>query len=54
MEIVKYLRDKCYCFDNPKRKLNETICNKECTGDSLFKCGSSTQYYFKSVYGTGR
>ena len=44
----------CYCFDNPKRKLDESICNKTCAGHSSFKCGSSSQYYIKSVYGTGR
>ena len=47
-------RDFCYCFEIPGKKINESYCNNNCTGDSLSKCGSSNKILNKSVYGTGR
>ena len=47
-------RDNCYCFEIPGRKMNESYCNKICTGDSQSKCGSSNKILNKSVYGTGK
>ena len=49
-----YDRDYCYCFEIPGKKINESDCDKICTGDSQTKCGSSNNSLKKSIYGTGK
>ena len=44
-------RDYCFCFEFPGRKMNESYCNKICTGDSTLKCGSEDDN-IASVYRT--
>ena len=49
----------CYCGNAPGKKVDDSFCNKPCSGDSSKICGGSTSCSYcsngyESVYGTGR
>ena len=52
--VYDNFRDYCSCFEIPGKKVNESDCDKICTGDSQSKCGSSYNSLKKSIYGTGK
>ena len=52
--VYDNFRDYCSCFEIPGKKINESDCDRICTGDSHSKCGSSINSLKKSIYGTGK
>lgn len=45
-------RDRCYCSNTPGNLVDESKCNRACTGFQSEKCGGGTLFF--SLMGTGR
>ena len=45
---LPFIRNACYCGEEPGVKADESLCNVKCRGNSTLICGA---YHYNSVYG---